>query len=79
MFLNDPQDFDFLEIGLASPDRIRYWSYGEIEKPETINYRTFKPERNFLSMRVNGSVKKLSVTEIYLDFSLRHTNPTKTN
>ena len=43
MFVNDPREFDFLEIGLASPDRIRYWSYGEVEKPETINYRTFKP------------------------------------
>ena len=63
MFLNDPQDFDFLEIGLASPDRIRYWSYGEIEKPETINYRTFKPERKglfcekrFLDLSRTGSV-----------------------
>ena len=40
MFVNDPKEFDFLEIGLAAPDRVRYWSYGEIEKPETINYRT---------------------------------------
>ena len=46
IYTNDPKDFDELAIGLASPDRIRYWSYGEIEKPETINYRTFKPEKD---------------------------------
>jgi DNA-directed RNA polymerase subunit beta' len=37
-----------LKIGLASPDDIRAWSYGEVKKPETINYRTFKPERDGL-------------------------------
>ena len=58
MFVNDPRDFDFLEIGLASPDRIRYWSYGEVEKPETINYRTFKPERKGLFCeKIFGPVK----------------------
>ncbi len=58
MFVNDPSDFEFLEIGLASPDRIRYWSYGEIEKPETINYRTFKPERKGLFCeKIFGPVK----------------------
>ena len=41
-------DFDYLSIGLASPDMIRSWSYGEVKKPETINYRTFKPERDGL-------------------------------
>ncbi len=35
-------DFDFIRIGLASPEKIRSWSYGEVKKPETINYRTFK-------------------------------------
>ena len=45
MLVTDSTDFDYLEIGLASPDKIRYWSYGEVEKPETINYRTFKPEK----------------------------------
>lgn len=48
MLTHSSRDFDFLEIGLASPDRIRFWSYGEVEKPETINYRTFKPERKGL-------------------------------
>jgi DNA-directed RNA polymerase subunit beta' len=42
------EDFDFIRIGLASPDMIRSWSYGEVKKPETINYRTFKPERDGL-------------------------------
>ncbi|MBS3964498.1 MAG: DNA-directed RNA polymerase subunit beta' [Methylomonas sp.] len=41
-------DFDSIHIGLASPDMIRSWSYGEVKKPETINYRTFKPERDGL-------------------------------
>lgn len=42
------EDFDSIRIGLASPDVIRSWSYGEVKKPETINYRTFKPERDGL-------------------------------
>ena len=39
------QNFDDIRISIASPDRILSWSFGEIKKPETINYRTFKPER----------------------------------
>lgn len=42
------EEFDAIKIGLASPDKIRSWSYGEVKKPETINYRTFKPERDGL-------------------------------
>ena len=42
------EDFDAIKIGLASPEMIRAWSYGEVKKPETINYRTFKPERDGL-------------------------------
>ena len=42
------EDFDLIKIGLASPEMIRAWSYGEVKKPETINYRTFKPERDGL-------------------------------
>jgi DNA-directed RNA polymerase subunit beta' len=42
------KDFDSIRIGLASPELIRSWSYGEVTKPETINYRTFKPERDGL-------------------------------
>jgi DNA-directed RNA polymerase subunit beta' len=41
-------DFDAIRISIASPDTIRSWSYGEVKKPETINYRTFKPERDGL-------------------------------
>ena len=42
------QQFDHIRISIASPERIRSWSFGEIKKPETINYRTFKPEREGL-------------------------------
>jgi len=42
------EDFDGLKISLASPEKIRSWSFGEVKKPETINYRTFKPERDGL-------------------------------
>ena len=41
-------DFDAIQIGLASPEKIREWSYGEVKKPETINYRTLKPEKDGL-------------------------------
>src|SRR5437899_10347156 len=41
-------DFDAIKIRLASPEKIRSWSHGEVTKPETINYRTFKPERDGL-------------------------------
>ena len=44
----DVNVFDSMRIGLASPDKIRQWSYGEVKKPETINYRTLKPERDGL-------------------------------
>ena len=40
------EEFDAIRIGLASPEMIRAWSFGEVKKPETINYRTFKPERD---------------------------------
>lgn len=51
-------EFDYLKIGLASPERIMIWSRGEVEKPETINYRTFKPERRGLfDERIFGPVK----------------------
>ena len=42
------EEFDTIRIGLASPEKIRSWSFGEVKKPETINYRTFKPERDGL-------------------------------
>ncbi|MDP7191440.1 MAG: DNA-directed RNA polymerase subunit beta', partial [Alphaproteobacteria bacterium] len=53
-----PASFDQIRISIASPERIRSWSFGEIKKPETINYRTFKPERNGLfCARIFGPVK----------------------
>jgi DNA-directed RNA polymerase subunit beta' len=53
-----PQTFDEIRISIASPDRIRSWSFGEIKKPETINYRTFKPERDGLfCARIFGPIK----------------------
>ncbi len=52
------EEFDAIKIGLASPEKIRAWSYGEVKKPETINYRTFKPERDGLfCARIFGPVK----------------------
>ncbi|QXQ06626.1 DNA-directed RNA polymerase subunit beta' [Sphingosinicellaceae bacterium] len=53
-----PETFDQIQISLASPDKIRSWSFGEIKKPETINYRTFKPERDGLfCARIFGPIK----------------------
>ncbi len=52
------EEFDAITIGLASPENIRSWSYGEVKKPETINYRTFKPERDGLfCAKIFGPVK----------------------
>ena len=55
---NKTEDFDAIKIGLASPEQIRSWSFGEVKKPETINYRTFKPEREGLfCARIFGPIK----------------------
>jgi DNA-directed RNA polymerase subunit beta' len=52
------EDFDAIRIGLASPEKIRSWSFGEVKKPETINYRTFKPERDGLfCAKIFGPIK----------------------
>jgi DNA-directed RNA polymerase subunit beta' len=52
------EEFDAIKIGLASPEKIRSWSYGEVKKPETINYRTYKPERDGLfCAKIFGPVK----------------------
>ena len=56
--INQDEYFDVIKIGLASPEKIRSWSYGEVKKPETINYRTFKPERDGLfCAKIFGPVK----------------------
>ena len=53
-----PIEFDRIRIGLASPEMIKSWSHGEVKKPETINYRTFKPERDGLfCAKIFGPVK----------------------
>lgn len=53
-----PSSFDHIKIGVASPEQIRAWSFGEVTKPETINYRTFKPERDGLfCARIFGPIK----------------------
>jgi len=52
------EEFDAIKIGLASPEKIRSWSFGEVKKPETINYRTFKPERDGLfCAKIFGPIK----------------------
>ena len=55
---NTIESFDAIRIGLASPEMIRSWSFGEVKKPETINYRTFKPERDGLfCAKIFGPIK----------------------
>jgi len=57
-YQNPVEDFEAIRIGLASPDMVRSWSFGEVKKPETINYRTFKPERDGLfCAKIFGPVK----------------------
>jgi DNA-directed RNA polymerase subunit beta' len=57
--MRDMQDFDHIMIKLASPDQIRAWSYGEVKKPETINYRTLRPEKDGLFCeRIFGTTKE---------------------
>ena len=57
--MRDIQDFDNIMIQLASPDQIRAWSYGEVKKPETINYRTLRPEKDGLFCeRIFGTTKE---------------------
>ena len=53
-----PQSFDDIRISIASPEKIRAWSFGEVTRPETINYRTFKPEKDGLfCAKIFGPVK----------------------
>ncbi len=55
---NKAEEFDHIRISIASPEKIRSWSFGEVKKPETINYRTFKPERDGLfCARIFGPIK----------------------
>ena len=60
-----PMTFDAIKIGLASPDKILEWSHGEVKKPETINYRTLKPEKDGLFCeRIFGLVRTGSVIAV---------------
>ena len=57
--MRDFQDFERITIKLASPEEIRAWSYGEVKKPETINYRTLRPEKDGLFCeRIFGTTKE---------------------
>ena len=53
--------FDAIKIGIASPEMIRSWSHGEVKKPETINYRTLKPERDGLFCERSSALQGLGV------------------
>merc|ERR1711988_836320 len=58
MGISNSNEFDLIKISIASPEKIRSWSFGEVKKPESINYRTFKPERDGLfCARIFGPVK----------------------
>ena len=66
-----PMTFDAIKIGLASPEKIREWSHGEVKKPETINYRTLKPEKDGLFCeRIFGPSKTGSVIVVNIKRSV---------
>ena len=56
--ISESQNFNSIKITLASPEKIKSWTHGEIKKPETINYRTFRPEKDGLfCARIFGPIK----------------------
>ena len=60
--ISEAQNFNSIKISLASPEKIKSWTYGEIKKPETINYRTFRPEKDGLfCARIFGPIKDTNV------------------
>ena len=64
--ITQENNFDSIKITLASPEKIKSWSYGEIKKPETINYRTFRPEKDGLfCSRIFGPVKDYECSVSY--------------
>ena len=66
----DVNEFDSMRIGLASPEQILSWSHGEVKKPETINYRTLKPERDGLFCeRIFGPQRTGNVTAANINAS----------
>ena len=62
--MNQAMQFDAIQIGLASPEKIREWSHGEVKKPETINYRTLKPENVIVVNIKRFVIKVLSATAV---------------
>lgn len=58
----DVNNFEYMKIGLASSEKIRSWSYGEVKKPETINYRTLKPEKT--GCFANGSLDRRKIGNV---------------
>ena len=63
--VEQPVNFDAIKIGLASPELIRQWSHGEVKKPETINYRTLKPEKDGLFCeRISDQARTGNVTVV---------------
>ena len=60
----EANNFKALKIGIASPEKIRSWSYGEVIKPETINYRTLKPERDGLFCEEIMNVLVVSIRDL---------------
>ena len=62
--ISDAQNFNSIKITLASPEKIKSWTYGEIKKPETINYRTFRPEK--MDCFVQESLDQLKIMSAYV-------------
>ena len=72
--ITDFNDFSSIQIRLASPDKMREWSYGEVKKPETINYRTLKPERDGLFCeRIFGTTKEWECYCVITSYSIHYT------
>ena len=63
--ISEAQNFNSIKISLASPEKIKSWTYGEIKKPETINYRTFRPEKEAFS--VQEYLVQLKITSVCVE------------
>ena len=63
--ISEAQNFNSIKISLASPEKIKSWTYGEIKKPETINYRTFRPEKDGLF--VLEFLVQLKIMNVYVE------------
>ena len=67
-------EFEALKVGIASPEKIREWSYGEVKKPETINYRTLRPERDGLFCEKILFIKRQSsliqIIDVYINYNI---------